>query len=256
MNFRSLYHNIYHRYSFLRFFPNTTIFNKFKCYFINLNSNYFNIIVNNSLVKFINYPYDMSIPINGYLKYHGIEKDDIVIDGGAFEGVFSIVASKLVGSNGLVIAFEPDPENYRNLLKNIELNEIKNIIAINKGLWKKDSIIEFMDAHNGSSSFIHDKNAINLVEIPVVSLDSELNRLNLERVNFLKLDVEGAEFEVIEGFSNTLAKCNVKIAIASYHVRDGHKTCFNVEKMLSRLGYTVKTDFSEHLTTYGNKKSL
>ncbi|MEM3406001.1 MAG: FkbM family methyltransferase [Candidatus Pacearchaeota archaeon] len=59
-----------------------------------------------------------------------LKKGDIVIDAGAYIGLFTLYASKKVGKNGLVIAYEPDPENYKNLLENIKLNKCKNVKLI------------------------------------------------------------------------------------------------------------------------------
>jgi len=66
-----------------------------------------------------------------------INKGDIVIDAGANIGMFSIMASILVGKTGKVIAIEPEPENLKILKRNVELNNINNMIIINKALFSK-----------------------------------------------------------------------------------------------------------------------
>ncbi|MDY9922943.1 FkbM family methyltransferase [Methanobacterium sp.] len=246
--------SFYHRYSFLRYFPQSSLFNKFKSFYYNCNNKYYNVIFGGSNIKFCSWPYGESLPIKGYLNEFPIKNGQIVIDGGAYQGVFTLIASQLVGDEGKVVAFEPDKENYEKLLENIKLNNIKNVITLKRGLWKEDTFLEFNNTHNDSSSFICDKNSVNTIEVAVVSLDEELKRLNLNKIDFIKLDVEGSELEVIEGSENLLKKNNVNLAIGSYHVINGEKTCYKLEKMLRKLGYKTKTSFPQHLTTYACKE--
>jgi hypothetical protein len=77
----------------------------------------------------------------------------------------------------------------------------------------------------------------------------------MDRIDFIKMDVEGAEIEALKGSMNTLKEFDVNLAIASYHEVDGKKTSHEVEKLLSEYGYEAKTSFPMHLTTFGFKKS-
>lgn len=245
------YSNFYHRYAFLKYFPSSRGA-KFRSLYLNSKNEYFNIICEGFNIKFSHYPYQDSIPLCGYLKEFDICRGDVVVDGGAYQGVFALVASKMVGDEGKVIAFEPDSENYKKLIENIKLNDVKNIIPLNKGLWNEDSILKFNNANNEASSFIFD-DVDTPMDVPVVSLDNELERLNIDNLDFLKLDVEGVELEVVEGSNSLLNENNVKIAIASYHIVNGQRTFVQLEKALSNRGYSTKTDFPEHLTTYASK---
>jgi len=67
------------------------------------------------------------------------------------------------------------------------------------------------------------------------------------------MDIEGAEIEAIKGAKKTLKNNTANLAIASYHILDGEKTHFKLEKMLQKLGYKTETSFLQHLTTYANK---
>lgn len=64
------------------------------------------------------------------------------------------------------------------------------------------------------------------------------------------MDIEGAELETIDGMNELLSKGKPSLAIASYHVRDGEKTCYKVEEKLKKFGYHVKTAYPSHLITY------
>lgn len=212
-----------------------------------------NFIVNyhQNVYKFCDYPSsDFYEILEGYLRKYTIKKGDIVVDCGAYQGSFSILASQLVGENGLVIAFEPDPTNYNELLINLKLNNISNVICVNKGLWNKNTVLNFKNEDRGSSLIIEGDETDSLITVPVVSLDQELNDLGVTKVDFIKADVEGSEIELIKGSEKTLLNNHVNLAIASYHILDGEKTYINLEKSLNELGYMTITEFEDHLTTY------
>ena len=67
------------------------------------------------------------------------------------------------------------------------------------------------------------------------------------------MDIEGSEIQALDGAKETLLKNNLNIAIASYHIVNGEKTCIALEKKLKSLGYETHTGYSQHLTTYGWK---
>ena len=192
--------------------------------------------------------------LKGYLAGYSLKKGDIVIDGGAYIGEFALYAAKAVGREGKVIAFEPDGNMYKKFLANIKLNRIENIIAVNKGLWSSDGDLKFVGDNIKGYSFMLGPDAGGEVNVPVVSLDNELARLKIEKVDFIKADVEGAELELIKGAQGTLAASRVNLAIAAYHVLDGEKTSGRVEKMLRDMGYNADTAHPGHLTTYARPK--
>lgn len=191
--------------------------------------------------------------LRGYLAKYSLKPGDTVIDCGAYIGEFTLYAGMAVGAAGKVIAFEPDAGIYKKLLANIELNGLKNVIAVNKGLWSKDGVLKFVGDNIKGYSFMFAESTAGAVDAPVVSLDSELARLDLKHVDFIKADIEGAELEFMRGAVKTLGSGSVKVAIASYHAIDGKKTCFELEKMLTSLGYTPETSHPKHLTTYAWK---
>lgn len=153
----------------------------------------------------------------------------------------------------MVIAFEPDPANIKKLLHNIKLNNISNIIPVNKGLWNKKTQLNFKKNDKGSSLIFEENMANSTINVSVVSLDQELDNLSINNVDFIKADVEGAEIELIKGSKKILLNNKVNLAIASYHQLNGEKTYIRLEKMLNQLGYDSITEFEEHLTTYAKK---
>ncbi|MGY5151490.1 MAG: FkbM family methyltransferase [Candidatus Nitrosopumilus sp. bin_6a] len=135
-----------------------------------------------------------------------VHKGDVVVDIGANIGYYTIMFAKLVGNSGKVFAFEPDPTNYELLKKNIEINGFTNVILEQKAL--SDNPEKMMLSLNNENTAGHhldfkNENSINSIEVDVLSLDDYFSDKNIE-INFIKMDVEGAESNVIKGMSNTL----------------------------------------------------
>lgn len=247
--------------------PKCALKNKIRCYGFNFfhkngefrasyKKNYFQFSFKNGIIikSYYDMCGDLSVPLDGYLKNYTPQRRDFVVDGGAYGGAFSIYVSKIIGNTGLVIAFEPDIENYKLLLKNIKLNGVTNITPINKGLWSRDTVLPFYNKNVDSSSFFFDHDQQDyIINVSVASLDNQLREIGLRKVDFIKMDVEGAELEAIKGSEKTLKNNNVRLAIASYHILNGKKTCFKLEKLLLEFGYKTETSFPMHLTTYAEK---
>lgn len=242
--------------------PDSLLKNKLQCFYFNhireyngfhikYIKNYFVIILPNGCeLKYYQNQYSaFRGPIRGYIKNHHLRSGDIVIDAGAYIGEFTIYAAKIVGPTGKVIAFEPDKKNYKLLIENISLNKLDNIVVLNKGLWNQNTNLKFMSDANASSIRFSNEES-NEIGLEVVKLDDELNKLKINTVNFIKMDIEGAEIEAIKGAENILKNNDIYLAIASYHLRNNIKTCELLEPILNRLDYFVITEFPEHLTTY------
>lgn len=173
----------------------------------------------------------LNIDISSYLRDRPIKKGDVVVDAGAYNGIFTIIASRLVGKEGKVLAFEPN--------KDLNISK-KNVKTYKIGLWNKLEINGFCD--EGATSHIKDEEQNKIVCVPFDSL-------NIGKVDFIKMDIEGAEIEALEGMKETLIKYKPHLAIATYHIRNGSTTQKLVENYLKSLGYEVETKYNFHLTT-------
>ncbi|MDP3986634.1 MAG: FkbM family methyltransferase [Nanoarchaeota archaeon] len=188
--------------------------------------------------------------MGGYFYSRDIMEGDYVLDCGSYNGAFAVYACKKAGPSGFVICIEPDKENAKILEKNLQLNECKNFIIVQKGLWNKEDTLRFKS--KGIGAKISSKGD---VEIKTISIDLLLKKLkiNIERINFIKMDIEGAEIKALEGAESLLSKSKPYIAIASYHILDGKKTFSKIEESLNKFGYKkVETVFPRHLTTIGS----
>lgn len=192
-----------------------------------------------------------------YVEKYTPKDGDIVIDAGAFLGHFTIYAAKLVGERGTVYAFEPDANNYNNLIKNIELNSLKNVFAFNTGIWSAEGNLKFVECPQKgfASSFIFGANLdINTALRPVTCIDTFVKKNSIPKINFIKMDVEGAEFEAIKGAMQTMKNNQINFAIASYHIVNGEQSYIKLEKLLNDYGYKTMTDHCEtQITTFANK---
>lgn len=146
-----------------------------------------------------------------------IKRGDICIDVGANQGEYTLWMAKLSSDNGLVIAFEPLTKMYLQLKENITYNPkfYNKIITIQKGLSDKVSEMpiyavnasdSFSDNEGMPSIFYSDTRNTFIENIVLSTLDIELKKLNIKKINFIKIDVEGAELFVLKGAIETLKK--------------------------------------------------
>src|ERR687889_2131515 len=143
------------------------------------------------------------------------KQGDIVVDIGAHMGRYTIIASKRVGTNGKVVAIEAHPGNFEMLNRNIKLNQLANVISLNYAVYSKETKIKLYVPGEESGNTIYNTlisdratNEEKFVEVNANTLDYLLQSKGIkqEEVNWIKIDVEGAEFEVLKGAANILSK--------------------------------------------------
>lgn len=187
-----------------------------------------------------------------YEKYKRMKEGDVILDIGANIGVFSIKAAKAVGKSGRVIAIEPEPKNVK--IFNENLKNFKNIIIIPKAVGNSSGKVNFLiGIHSGShkiNSHLRKKSTEKIITVPIEKIDNLVRELNLEKVNFLKIDVEGWELEVLKGAEYSLEMIEF-MAIASYHTEDERKL---ITEFLDRHHFKFLND--GEFTFAWNKKYL
>lgn len=189
--------------------------------------------------------------VEGYEGRGGPTEGQVVFDGGAFRGEFSLVASRRVGPRGRVIAFEPDAKNRAALERSLRENDIQNVTICPCGLWRETTTLEFA-AHGDTGSCV-----ATLDRRPAPSLNVRVPMLGWADAvaqfgapDFVKMDIEGAEIEVIESAGPWLESHAVRFAIASYHRREGEPTWKQLEPMFRAHGYMAETGYPQHVTTW------
>ena len=150
-----------------------------------------------------------------------VRPDDVVLDCGAHIGVYTRTALKR-GAR-LVVAIEPAPENLECLRRNFS-SEIATgrVIVYTKGVWSKDALLPMhMNRNSAGDSFILDLDPGQpVINLPLTTIDEVVSELRLTRVDFIKMDIKGAEVQALEGAKHTLAVYHPRMSIASEHLEN------------------------------------
>lgn len=146
-------------------------------------------------------------PLETRLVSEAIEKDDVVLDIGANIGYYTLIFARLVGNGGRVFAFEPDPDNFALLQRNVELNGYQNVVLVQKAVARQTGKIRLYLSNESSADHnIYDRhNGRKSIEVEAIRLDDYFKDYD-RKVNFVKMDVEGAEWEALQGMSHLLTR--------------------------------------------------
>jgi len=179
-----------------------------------------------------------------------IQKDMNILDIGANVGYYTLHLAALVGDKGKVFAFEPDPSNFSILEKNVNLNNFRNVILINKAVSNSLSPTTlFQNSSNtGGHSIIKTENTDKKITVETTTLDEYFKNFS-GNVDLIKIDVEGAEYQVIDGGINFFKKIKPTYLITEFELKTTnsyHKESF-YPNILCDLDYTLigKTDNSK-----------
>jgi FkbM family methyltransferase len=134
-----------------------------------------------------------------------------MLDAGAHHGLYTLLAAKRVGRAGRVIAFEPSPREHRRLEKHVRVNRCRNVHMEQCALAKMNGVTDFFvveSYHDWGNSLRPPAVAapVNRVRVQMRRLDDVLEGLGVSQVDFIKLDVEGAELEFLEGAPRLLKR--------------------------------------------------
>lgn len=151
-----------------------------------------------------------------------IRDGDVAIDVGSNIGLFTIFSS-IKRNASMVYAFEPIKTIIELLDSNIRLNGISDKVKIiNKGLGDTEGTFEMSISNENiaSSSMVFDRDGNNNESVLITTLDSFIESESIQQINFIKVDIEGAERLFLEGAQGTLAKFQPKLSICTYHLID------------------------------------
>src|SRR5262249_32425901 len=140
-----------------------------------------------------------------------LEPGMTVLDIGAHHGLYTLLASKRVGHNGTVVGFEPSERERCRLHRHLRWNRCKNVRVLPCALGSENGSADFYVVQ-GQEDFCNSlripsvPEAVQSVEVQVRRLDDVLDELQLRRIDFVKIDVEGAEREVLAGAERLLKR--------------------------------------------------
>jgi FkbM family methyltransferase len=161
-----------------------------------------------------------------------VRESDTVVNVGANIGIYVIPLAKRVSK---VIAFEPHPKTYEILEKSIELNNLHNVVLVKKAIGdSKKKVLFGLSVIPMESGIITEpsRDTYSGIEVESVDLDSAL--VSEDRVDWLLIDVEGSEINVLKGARNILRKNSPKIIFENFR-----ENIDSVKNMLAEEGYSV-----------------
>jgi len=184
-------------------------------------------------------------------KYFSLE-EGVFIDIGANIGKYSIIVGKNL-KGGVVVAIEPEPTNFEILKKNIKRNGLKNVLPINLACSDKNGNLDFyIDQFSSGGHSLHKKENFEKITVKAEKLDKILKRLQISEVNLIKIDVEGAETEVLRGATKILNKHHPRIIFEAWNERK----LLGIKKILVPLNYKIKKIGEiDYLALENDKKS-
>jgi FkbM family methyltransferase len=177
-----------------------------------------------------------------------------VVDVGANIGYFTLLMANRVGPQGKVIAFEPLSENFRILKENIKLNDHTNVVAENYALMSRAERIELRSATPGAITWvasvrIDEQSAVESQSVEAVTLDEYVEKNGSAKIDFLKIDVEGAEASVLEGATNLLDRDRPTLLIEMHELdrfKDQHPAILKLREHNYQLRSLGIRDWQEH----------
>ncbi len=199
-------------------------------------------ILDKRITPFEAFSFDQYELEDSEMLYKLVNNNDVIFDIGANIGWYSIhLSKKLTGAN--IYSFEPIPETFSKLKRNVELNKIDNINIVNIPLSNKVQNLTFYyspSATGASSSVnISEESDIKKLDCTTDTLDLYVTKNNIERIDFIKCDVEGSELFVFQGGIETIKKFSPVIftemlrkwsAKFNYHPND-------IINLLKSMGY-------------------
>ena len=157
---------------------------------------------------------------------------DVFLDVGAYIGWYTIQAASAVGPSGRVIAMEPDPANRRQLETNLSLNAISTCTIVPLAAWSKAGEIGWQS--NDVPVWSKVGQTQNTSTVRSEAIDALTAKLGLDDVNWIKMDIEGAEIEALQGAQRVLGQFHPTLFI------EIHETLEPVTRFLKEFGYTIE----------------
>jgi len=163
--------------------------------------------------------YNQKLPENAY-----------ILDCGAHIGL-SVIYLKSICPTANIVCFEPDAKNFDLLLKNISSHQLKNVEAKNEAVWFENTSLNFIQDGNMGSRIGANKSSHN-VTVKAIRLNDYLHK----KVDFLKMDIEGAEYKVLKDISNSLENVN-KIFIEYHGTFEQNNELLEILDLVSKAGF-------------------
>jgi FkbM family methyltransferase len=194
------------------------------------------------------YPSDYEAQNIGFVN-HTVKAGMTVLDIGAHIGLFASIFGQKVGPSGKVFSFEPTPSTFKILKETVRINNLEQVVTpIQKAVSDKSGKTVFyiseIEAHN-SNSLANNKRDYcqeKAVDVDLISVDDLVKQQQLKKVDFIKIDAEGAEYAVLLGADQTIRehKPAILLALHPLFLVNFGVTLDQIWDHVSKLGYEVK----------------
>ena len=186
-------------------------------------------------------------PVSTKIISSKLKKGMTCLDIGGNIGYYVLLESKYVGSKGNIIAIEPSPLNFECLKKNLTSLNLKNVQAYNIAAGENDGITKFLIYEGAGNSCMvlpddeKPKWPGNIISIPIKKMDSFLEEKKIDKIDFLRMDVEGYEKKVINGLNKTIRKFKPIIYMELHQYIVGQDNTAEMLQDLKNEGYEITT---------------
>lgn len=173
----------------------------------------------------------------------GLLRDGMVaIDIGSNIGYYVLLESRQIGEHGRIIAIEPAPRNIELLTRNIALNALRGVTVVEGAVGDRDGLGTLHISHlsNLHSMYPSEATEQGTVEVKMYRLDTLVQNLQLRRVDFVRMDIEGYEVNALDGMLETLKKYKPQLVIELHPLRVEGRKIVSLLRVLKSLGYEAK----------------
>jgi FkbM family methyltransferase len=175
----------------------------------------------------------------------------VMMDVGANDGFFTVLAARQVGEKGRVYAFEPSEREYARLQANLELNQLSNVQTVRKAVANAGGqgllrICEYgHEGQNTLGDFVHKVSEEGVQDVELCTLDDFFKDEKLSRLDFIKIDVEGAEHKVLSGGRELISRFKpvIMLELLDSALNKQGSSAKEVVSLLNDMGYLIY-DFS------------
>ena len=190
-------------------------------------------------------------------------KNKTIYDIGSHIGILAIFFAKTSGRDGRVIAFEPNPESYLKIRQNVELNGLDNVQIINIGIGDKRRTETMVVPRNISGWGSMEKNiqlhilklrGAKSLKVEIDTLDKCIEANKLPKPDFIKMDIEGMEYNALIGMAETITKYKPSFHIEIHGV-DKESKIKNIQRIVKYFdshGYSISHVESEQMVPKNN----
>ncbi len=183
-------------------------------------------------------PYETSLVVKD------LKRGDVFLDIGANLGYYTIIAGSIVGIPGKVLAFEPDLNNFNMLKKNIRLNKLSNVTAVNAAVSDVGGkgYIYLSDDNKGDHHIYDCGGSRKRVKIDILAGDKFIAK-ETDRVNFIKIDTQGSEVRILRGLASQIqenrANLSMVIEFWPYGLRQSGTSALDLTDIINHFNLPI-----------------